>query len=158
MLSMVNATQIAGHAGTSDRILLGWVTLAEPVDRVNNSYETAAWSDTVRVPAGRYEVWTGGYWYSIRYEGVIVSKSTPSLWAGSPIAGAKSPQGKDHPDVGKVERAWARSYLYTLRPDQIAGFELAPGIRWDVERLESSVSPGTFYEYARWFREETVTA
>lgn len=127
------------------RTQIGWYNLNES-RTFTNSFETAAWYEEVRVPAGRYPV----YVYDARFrddgeltcrspemayvpmDGVIESDYFGSLFFGVPISHYDTAQ-----NVGKASTTSVDKRLYELAKDVLSGstdWELLP--EYEARRID----------------------
>lgn len=102
--------RISGNPGSTAREVFATLTLDEPTEHTVH-YEVAAWSTTVRVGPGTYNVTTNGYYAFVSLPGIVVSSYTPSLYDGMPID-SQQPQGKRHHGVGLPRNVPIQEYLY----------------------------------------------
>lgn len=86
----------------SPSTVIGFLDIPSPIV-VRTTYETAAWYTDAVVAPGRYlieETWSEGRkYFSVSLPGKIVSEYMPALFGG--VAIGRSPQGENHPNVGR---------------------------------------------------------
>lgn len=113
--------------------IIGVVAVDEPFTKVDNSFETAAWSRTHEVQPGIYPVHLtdrGDLTYG--YDTVVTDENFPALFGGVPIGGAPDP--KD--GVGKPGHVSGQMYAFSAPSAHTPGMRFAGGslvLRKDVE-------------------------
>lgn len=88
---------------------IGTLTVEEPTEYTDRSFETAAWSRTMMLTPGTYDLTTDGYWAMATIPGTITEDYFASLWGGVPISKYDHTQ-----NAGKPTQKHVQTYVYEV--------------------------------------------